>query len=108
MLLPLIFSAHGIFMFNFNTVISITTSVRLVRFFLPGTGIFLVTTFLLSEGMNVLWRMSPADSWMTLVGIAGHAFIVSALLAASFIYYGSGMRWMHDMMQRVAAPAVKA
>ncbi len=108
MLLPLIFSAHGIFMFNFNTVISITTSVRLVRYFLPGTGVFLVTALLLNEGMNVLWRMSPADSWMTLVGIAGHAFIVSALLAASFIYYGSGMRWMHDNLQRMAAPAVKA
>jgi hypothetical protein len=108
MLLPLIFSAHGIFMFNFNAVISTTTSVRLVRFFLPGTGVFLVTAFLLNQGMDVLWRMSPADSWMTLVGIAGHAFIVSALLAASFIYYGSGMRWMHDNVQRMAAPVVKA
>ena len=108
LLMPLIFSAHGIFMFNFNTVISVTTSVRLVRFFLPGTGVFLVTAFMLNEGMNVLWRMSPADSWMTLVGIAGHAFIVSALLAASFIYYGSGMRWMHDNLQRVTAPAVQA
>jgi hypothetical protein len=108
-LLPLIFSAHGIFMFNFNTVISIATSVRLVRFFLPGTGVFLVTTFLLNEGMDVLWRMSPADSWMTLVGITGHAFIVSALLAGSFIYYGSGMRWMHDnLQQRMAAPAARA
>ena len=108
LLLPLVFSAHGIFVFKFNTIISITTSVRLVRFFLPGTGIFLVTAFLVNEGMNILWRTSPATSWMTLVGVAGHAFIVSALLAASFIYYGSGMRWMHDNLQRVPAQATHA
>jgi hypothetical protein len=108
MMLPLVFSAHGIFVFKFNTIISITTSVRLVRSFLPGTGIFLVTTFLVNEGMNILWRTSPATSWMTLVGVAGHAFIVSALLAASFIYYGSGMRWMHDNLQRVSPQATHA
>ena len=109
LLLPLIFSAHGIFLFNFNTVISIATSVRLVRSFLPGTGVFLVTAILLNEGMDILWRMSPADSWMTLVGVIGHAFIGSALLAASFIYYGSGMRWMQEsIQQRVVAPPMRA
>ena len=108
LLLPLIFSAHGIFVFNFNTFISITTSVRLVRFFLPGAGVFLVMSYLLNEGMNIVWRMSPATSWLTLAGVAGHGFIGSALLAGSFIYYGSGMRWMHDNLQRVAPQASKA
>jgi hypothetical protein len=108
LLLPLIFSAHGIFVFNFNSLISITTSVRLVRFFLPGAGVFLVMAFLLNEGMDIIWRMSPASSWLTLAGVAGHGFIGSALLAGSFIYYGSGMRWMHDNLQRTAPQASKA
>jgi hypothetical protein len=104
-LLPLVFSAHGIFMFRLNTVLSIATSVRLVRFFLPGTGLFLVMAYLLNEGMNVLWRMPTSDSWMTFVGVAGHAFIASGLLAGSFIYYGNGMRWMQESLQHIAKPA---
>ncbi|HVP20515.1 MAG TPA: hypothetical protein VMS73_01495 [Anaerolineaceae bacterium] len=104
-LLPLVFSAHGIFLFRLNTVLSIATSVRLVRFFLPGTGLFLVMAYLLNEGMNLLWRMPSSNSWMTFVGVAGHAFIASGLLAGSFIYYGNGMRWMQENLQRVARPA---
>lgn len=107
-LLPLVFSAHGIFMFKLNTVLSIATSVRLVRFFLPGTGMFLVMAYLLNEGMNILWRMPAEDSWMALVGVAGHAFIASGLLAASFIYYANGMRWMQENLQRSAQAAPKA
>jgi len=107
-LMPLVFSAHGIFMFKLNAVPSIATSVRLVRSFLPGTGVFLMVAFLLNEGMNILWRIPPADSWMTLIGVAGHAFIASGLLAASFIYYGSGMRWMQENLQHAAARQTKA
>ena len=107
-LLPLVFSAHGIFMFKMNAVPSIATSVRLVRSFLPGTGVFLIVAFLLNEGMNILWRIPPADSWMSLIGVAGHAFIASGLLAASFIYYGSGMRWMQENLQHMAARQSKA
>lgn len=107
-LLPLVFSAHGIFMFKLNAVNSIATSVRLVRSYLPGTMVFLLAAFFLNEIMNILWRIPPADSWMTLIGVAGHAFIASGLLAASFIYYGSGMRWMQENLQHIAARQSKA
>jgi hypothetical protein len=30
------------------------------------------------------------------------------LLSASFIYYGSGMRWMHDNLQRIAPQPTQA
>ncbi len=102
-LLPLVFSAHGIFMFKLSVIPSIATSIRLVRSFLPGTGVFLLVAFMLNEGMNILWRTTPPDSWLSLVGVAGHAFIASGLLAASFVYYGSGMRWMQENLQHMAA-----
>ncbi len=102
-LLPLVFSAHGIFMFKLSVVPSIATSVRLVRSFLPGTGVFLLVAFMLNEGMNILWRTTPPNSWLSLIGVAGHAFIASGLLAASFVYYGSGMRWMQENLQHMAA-----
>ncbi len=108
LLLPFVFSPHGIFAYGLSAISSMLTSMRLVRGFLPGTGMFLVVIFLLSEGLNIFWRAAPPDSWMTLVGIGGHAFITTGLLAASFIYYQGGMRWMQESLQKMIANANKA
>jgi hypothetical protein len=107
-LLPLVFSAHGIFLLQLNVITSIATSIRLVRFFLPGTGIFLLVAFIMNFGLDQLWLTTPPDSWLSLIGVAGHAFIASSLLAASFIYYGSGMRWMQENLQHLAARQTQA
>lgn len=102
LLVPLVFTPHGIFSGQRNLLAAIATSVRLVRFFLPGTGVFLMFAILISQGMDILWRVPPADSWLTLVGIFGHAFIYTGLFAASFIYFRSGMRWMiHNIARQV-------
>ncbi len=98
-LLPLAFSPHGIFSYGQSALVSILTSTRLVRHFMPGTGMFVLILILLSEGLDVVWRAAPSSSWMTLVGIAGHAFVTTSLVAASFIYYQGGMRWMQENSQ---------
>ena len=108
MMLPLVFSPHGIFAYGQNAIASLLTSTRLVRNFLPGTGLFLLIIILLSEGLNVVWRAAPADSWMTLIGIGGHAFITTGLLAGSFIYYQGGMRWMQENLEKVVSSIKKA
>jgi hypothetical protein len=108
LLLPFVFSPHGIFSYGLSAISSMLTSMRLVRGFLPGTGMFLVVVVLFSEGMNIFWRAAPPDSWMTLVGIGGHAFITTGLLAASFIYYQGGMRWMQENLKKMVASANKA
>jgi hypothetical protein len=101
-LLPLVFSPHGIFSFGQSALVSILTSTRLVRHFMPGTGMFVLIIILLSEGLDVVWRAAPPNSWMTLVGIAGHAFVTTSLVAASFIYYQGGMRWMQENLQQAS------
>lgn len=93
-LVPLLFSAHGIFAQRQNVFQSILTSVRMVRFYLPNTSLFFLTLLLLGVGLDQLWRIPPASSWMTLVGIFGHAFVYTGILAASFAYYQGGLRWM--------------
>jgi hypothetical protein len=90
LMIPLVFSPHGIFVLRQNALSAILTSARLVRFFLPGTGLFLLITVIFYQGLGALWRTPPDTSWMALVGILGHAFISTALLSASFIYYRSG------------------
>ncbi len=107
LLLPLVFAPHGIFVLKQKALPSMLISVRLVRLFLPGTGIFIVTSILISEGLNMLWSLPEPNSWMTLIGIGGHSFIITGLLAASFIYYREGLRWMQANLQSMAEAAKK-
>jgi hypothetical protein len=105
--LPLVFAPHGIFANRQNMLASIQTSVHLVRFYLPGTGLFLLTALLFSQGMDVIWRVPPETSWMSLIGVLGHAFITTALLSASFIYYTGGVRWMRENLKRLSSKSIK-
>ncbi|MCX6053316.1 MAG: hypothetical protein NTZ74_00075 [Chloroflexi bacterium] len=102
LVMPLVFSPHGVFVLKQKALPSMLISIRLVRLFLPGTGLFVMTCALISEGLNTLWTMPGSTSWLTLFGIGGHAFIVTGLLAASFIYYREGLKWMQDNLQRIA------
>ncbi|MDR3578249.1 MAG: hypothetical protein P4L50_30680 [Anaerolineaceae bacterium] len=109
LLIPLIFSPHGIFAFKQNAFVSILLSVRMVRYFLPTTGLFLMFVVLISQGLDILWRVPPESSWMALIGVLGHAFITTGLLSASFVYYRGGMSWMQQNIQRLTAtPSAKA
>jgi len=102
--LPLIFfSGHGIFAYQQNVFQSIGTSFRMTRFTLPSSALFILAALLISEGLKFLWRVPPAESWLTLVGIAGHAFVTTALLAASFIYYRNINSWLQIILERLRA-----
>jgi hypothetical protein len=90
---PLIFSAHGIFVNHNNAFISVQRSMVLTRMTLPTTSLFFLSVLAISEGLNILWRVPPETSWLTLLGIGGHAFISSALMAASFIFYRDADRY---------------
>jgi len=107
LLVPMVFTPHSIYSGQRNLLVSIATSVRLVRFFLPGTGIFILFAILISQGLDILWRMPPASSWLTAVGIFGHAFIYTGLIAASFSYFRAGMGWMLHTIQRQAPREIK-
>ncbi len=105
LLMPLIFSPHGIYSYDQNVFTAAINSIRLVRYFLPGTGIFILMAILISQGLDILWTFPPENSWMTMVGILGHAFVVTGLIASSFVYYRGGIQWMNEKLQRVAENA---
>lgn len=108
LLMPLVFSIHGIFVLKKKAMASILISIRLIRFYLPGTGLFVMTAVLISELLNKLWVLPEADTWMMLFSIGGHSFVVAGLLAASFIYYREGLRWMQDNAETIANLRKKA
>ena len=101
--IPVFFSPHGIFASQQNALVSIMTSYRLVRSYLPGTGLFMVLILLFSQGLNLIWLIPPSTSWFILVGIAGHSFVSTSLLAASFNYYLLGTNWMKAVIEQQAS-----
>ena len=99
--IPMVFSPHGIFAKGQNFFAAVLSSVRLVRMTLPMTGMFILMLVLLVQGLNVLWRVPPTNSWMKLVGVAGHAFVSTGVLSASFIYYQQGTKWVEERIARL-------
>jgi hypothetical protein len=57
--------------------------------------------FLLHQGLNELWKVPSQNSWLMLVGLAGHAFITTALLSASFVYYREMNDWLQNVYERI-------
>ena len=103
MLMPLAFSPHGIFASQYKATFSIVNSIRLVRPLMSITGLFLVSVILLGYGLDILWSTPESNNWMLLVGIVGHAFISSGLIAASFSFYKNGLRWLQVKLQAMSA-----
>ena len=93
-LLPLVFSPHGIFVNKRTMWISVRDSFRITRQTMPTTGLLILTCFVINEGLNYLWKIPSENSWFTLVGIVGHSFVATSLLAASFNYYRDADSWL--------------
>jgi hypothetical protein len=100
LVVPLFFTPHGIFIRRQSAFRSIFSSLRMTRFTLPTSGMFVLSAFLLSRGLDLLWSAPENGSWLTLVGFAGHAFITTVLLAASFIYYRDMTDWLKTAYER--------
>ena len=100
-LLPLAFSAHGIFINQRTMWASLKDGIRITRLTMPSTSLFLLAVVLLSQGLDIVWKLPAETSWMGLVGIAGHGFVTTGLLAASFVYYRDASRWIQQVFEKL-------
>ncbi len=98
LLMPLVFSAHGIFINGSRMFPSILRSIRLTHLTLPKTSMFILVGFVLIQGLNLVWQIPPENSWLSLVGILGHGFVFTGLLAASFLYYKRADLWFQELI----------
>jgi len=105
-IVPLFFWPHGVFIRKQNVITSIISSFQMTRFTLPTSSMFVLAAFLLSFGLNYLWSIPPQDSWMTFIGILGHSFVATALLASSFIYYRDMNIWLQTVIEKLRPNAV--
>jgi hypothetical protein len=92
--LHLLFTVPGIVLLQRRLFAAMKESLLLTR------GDFLNVVFLLglilviSRGLNVVWTLPKPDSWSTLVGLVGHAFVSTALTAAFFVFYQERLRYV--------------
>ncbi|MBL8050204.1 MAG: hypothetical protein JNM46_03200 [Anaerolineales bacterium] len=107
-IVPIFFLPHGVFVKKQNIFTAIGSSIQLTRFTLPNSSMFVLTVFLLSYGLNVLWRIPPESSWLTLLAIFGHSFVTTALLAGSFIYYRDMTTWLQTVLEKLRPLAKQA
>lgn len=98
---PLLFSPHGIFVNKPNMWLSLRESVRLTRFTFPTTALLFLAVLVINQGLDIIWRMPKETSWLMAIGIAGHGFVTSGLLAATFIYYRDATQWVERMLQQI-------
>ncbi len=105
-IIPLFFWPHGVFLKKQNVITSIISSFQMARFTFPTSSMFVLTVFLLTFGLNFLWAIPPEDSWMTFVGILGHSFVATALLAGSFIYYRDMNIWLQTVIDKLRPNSV--
>ncbi|MGV8025442.1 MAG: hypothetical protein AB2L18_02665 [Anaerolineaceae bacterium] len=96
-LLPFVFSPHGIFTRQLSAFKAIMLSTKFVRVSSLATTLFLTLAVSLSYGLDLLWSTPTPDSWLYFLGIIGHAFVSSGILAASFIYFRDGTNWMEEI-----------
>lgn len=90
-------SVPGIVLKGRPLLLSVWESVRLVRGNALQTVSLLLVVMLVGGGTNQLWRIADDGSWLTIVSIAGHAFISTGLAAAIFVYYRD--RWTYAQAQ---------
>ncbi len=95
---PLFFSPHAMILKNQDVWASIRDSAQIAWSTLPVSGILILLVMVLSEGLDVLWKLPAETSWLSLVGVAGHAFVNTSLLAATFIYFRDADKWLQQML----------
>ncbi len=99
-LFPLLFTPHSIFVNRSRVGVALRDSMRLVRITMPRTALFFLSIFLLDEGFTLLWRVPESESWLAFIGVIGHAFVATGLVAASFSYYKEAHRWAQRLLQQ--------
>ena len=104
LIFPLFFSPHGIYSQGQKAWKSLLTSVRLTNMTFIKTSMFIMIALLVNQGLNMVWQIPPEESWLMMIGVVGHAFVTTGLLAASFVYYQDMIRWMEEL-QMISAPA---
>lgn len=95
--LHLLFTIPGIVLLRRRLFHAMKESLLLTRGDFLNVIFLLGLIFVISRGLNVVWTLPAPDSWTTMVGLVGHAFVSTALTAALFVFYQERLRYVEAM-----------
>ncbi|MCC7359706.1 MAG: hypothetical protein IT317_09525 [Anaerolineales bacterium] len=99
------FALHGMLLNRRGLFGAVWDSIRLVQINLPPAAGLFMLVMLLNLGLTFVWNAPADNSWLLLLGLAGHALISTALITATFVFYQDRLRWWIEMRQSLQARA---
>ncbi len=94
LIIPMFYIFHGIFLSELNLKEALSLSFQMARWVSGPTSFFIVLSVIILQGLNLIWTIPAANSWLLLVGIIGNAFVTTALICASFVLYQQNLQWL--------------
>lgn len=90
-------SVPAIVFANKTLVRAIRESISIAhRNLVPLLGLLLVVV-IVTSGTKLLWHMADNGSWLTLISLAGNAFISTAMIMAVFIFYRDRQSYLTEV-----------
>ncbi len=105
----LIFAIPGMTQARRSVFHAIRESILLTRGDFVNATFLILLILVIAQGFNVVWTLPKPATWANLVGIAGHAFISTALTATLFVFYQDRLNFLTTAQQAQAikeAPAI--
>jgi hypothetical protein len=99
----LIFAIPGMVQLRRSPLRAIQESVLLTRGDFVSISFLLLLILVVSQGFNVVWSLPDPATWSNLIGIAGHAFVSTALIATLFVFYQDRLNFL-PTAQKARAP----
>ena len=104
-MIHLVFTIPGMVQMRRGVLAAMRESLILTRADFLSVILLLGLVFIVSQGLNVVWMLPALDSWATLVGLVGHAFVSTALTGAVFVFYQERLRFLEALKQLYKARA---
>jgi hypothetical protein len=99
----LIFAIPGMVQLRRSPLHAIRESILLTRGDFVSISFLVLLILVISQGFNVVWTLPNPATWSNLIGIAGHAFVSTALIATLFVFYQDRLNFL-PTAQKARAP----
>jgi hypothetical protein len=104
----LIFAIPGMVQLRRSPLYAIQESILLTRVDFMSISFLILLILVISRGFNVVWTLPDPATWANLIGIAGHAFVSTALTATLFVYYQERLGFLPKVKKALAPQEVPA
>jgi len=98
-----IFAIPGIVQLRHSPMRALQESILLTRVDFVSVSILVLLILIIARGFSVVWRLPDPATWSTLIGIAGQAFVNTALITTLFVFYQDRLNFL-PTMEKARAP----